>query len=69
MRCAEHADTARSSSTHLRAPTRASPIPPAHRDDKKRFHVTREVFTMLNQSAAELDRAQKDFGKGKLVDG
>jgi hypothetical protein len=31
--------------------------------------VTREVFTMLNQSAAELDRAQKDFGKGKLVDG
>ncbi len=38
------------------------------REDKKRIHVTKEVYTMLSQTAAELNRAQEDFGKGKLVD-
>lgn len=38
------------------------------REDKKRIHVTKEVYAMLSQTAAELNRAQKDFGKGRLVD-
>jgi len=38
------------------------------REDKKRIHVTKEVYSMLSQTAAELNRAQKDFAKGKLVD-
>jgi hypothetical protein len=51
------------------APLDCAPWHSVVRDDKKRIHVTEEVFSMLSQTAAELNRAQRDFGKGKLVDG
>ena len=31
--------------------------------------MTKEVFAMLNLASEELNKAQTDFGKGKLVDG